>query len=637
MIARLLLILLFVSPAFGRVTVPTWMKAVAAEASKAVPAKSRGVVLLDERTVTVTAAGEVRSTTRRVIRITATSGRDLAVVGVPFDRENRLVRLRGWAIGADGQEYQVAERDASEISAYDSELYADDRMKVLRLPSNEPGSVIGYEYESIERPYGLQDLWYFQGELPVRRARYVLTLPHGWTYDARWIHREETAPQKSAGTLVWELTDVPGLEAEPSAPALHAVSGRMGITFLSPQGGTAHRAWSDVARWYGQLAEPRTAVTPSVDRKARELTEGVESDFARVAALARFAQRDVRYVAIEIGIGSYQPHAADAVLSTLYGDCKDKVTLLTSMLRVIGIEARPVLVNSNRGVVDDRFASRLSFNHVIVAIPLPADAPKNLPAAKEGQLYFDPTHEYVPLGLLPVYLQGNRGLVVGQEESRLTELPVHLPAVSRLTRTARLALSTEGTLSGSFEEIRTGAIAADYRASLAALNTHERREFVARAVAFNLDAHVLSDLTIENLDDSSQDLRITYRVSAPAYARAAGGMLLVRPRVIGRKAELLVDLEDRKQDYVTEGSSRQTDDIEIKVPPGMAAVELPSARNVAIPGLSYTSESLFAEGTLRYKRSFEMNRVQVAKKDLPAFNAAFAEILADERASAVLK
>ncbi|HET8797066.1 MAG TPA: DUF3857 domain-containing protein, partial [Thermoanaerobaculia bacterium] len=266
MIARLLLVLFCATPLFARINIPDWMKAAAAEPQQKYSEKTKGVILLDERIVTVSAAGEVRTTTRRVTRILSTAGRELALVGVPFDNEMKLIRMRGWSIGPDGLQYQVAERDATEMSVYDGELYADDRMKVLRLPSTEPGSVVGYEYEHIERPYGSQDLWYFQGELPVVRARYSLTLPQGWTYDARWIHREPLEPRQSGSGFVWELAAVPAIEPEPGAPSVAALSGRMGITFLSPAGSPAHRTWNDVARWYASLVAPRAMVTPAIEQ-----------------------------------------------------------------------------------------------------------------------------------------------------------------------------------------------------------------------------------------------------------------------------------------------------------------------------------------------------------------------------------
>jgi len=62
------------------------------------------------------------------------------------------------------------------------------------------------------------------------------------------------------------------------------------------------------------------------------LTSGISDPVAKIGALADYMQHQMRYVAIEIGIGGWQPHPAADVFSHQYGDCKDKATLLSSML-----------------------------------------------------------------------------------------------------------------------------------------------------------------------------------------------------------------------------------------------------------------------------------------------------------------
>ena len=42
-------------------------------------------------------------------------------------------------------------------------------------------------------------------------------------------------------------------------------------------------------------------------------------------------QQQIRYVGIEIGIGGWQPHAAQDIFRSRYGDCKDKATLTIAM------------------------------------------------------------------------------------------------------------------------------------------------------------------------------------------------------------------------------------------------------------------------------------------------------------------
>src|SRR5437868_9894168 len=88
-------------------------------------------------------------------------------------------------------------------------------------------------------------------------------------------------------------------------------------------------------------------------------------------ALALFVQHDVRYVAIELGIGGWQPHTAADVFSHHYGDCKDKATLLSSMLKQVGIESFYVVINAERGSVTPQSpASVGAFNHAVLAIQL---------------------------------------------------------------------------------------------------------------------------------------------------------------------------------------------------------------------------------------------------------------------------
>ncbi|HKR62475.1 MAG TPA: DUF3857 and transglutaminase domain-containing protein [Thermoanaerobaculia bacterium] len=626
-------LLFFAVASHAAVKVPDWMQAAAAEPIPKYADKVPGVALLDETNVTVRGDNEIRTLRRVVYKILGTSGRDLGTLVLPFGGDTKLEHMDAWSIASSGQ-YHVKERDGVESAAFDGELYADNKLKMLRVPAAEPGSIIAYEYEVSSRPLAMQDVWLFQSSVPVRHARYTLTLPDGWRQETKWRNATAVEPKRSGASLVWELTDIPGIEDEVGAPTLRAIAGAMGVTLVSPNG-VAHKTWGDVAKWYEGLAEPRRAVSSPIAAKATALTASATKTYDKIAALARFAQRDVRYVAIAIGIGSHQPHAADAILSTLYGDCKDKVTLLSSMLSAIGVKSHYVLVHSERGVAEDTFPTLYAFNHAIIAIELPADAPKGLQASANGTLFFDPTDPFTPIGLLPTSLQGSRGLVV--PGNALTVLPSHTPEANQLLRSAKLSLTTDGALEGEVREVRTGALAAYYRATIAGLSDAERRQYVDRLLSYHLDQHSIRDYAVENLDDPSRELVVRYSFSAPRYARSAAGMLLVRPRVLGSKPEAALDLSERKQDYVTEGPSQQIDDVEITLPNGLTADELPPPRKLDTPAIAYSSESTFDKGTLRYKRKYELKQYVITREKLPELNKTFAEILADERTSAVFK
>ena len=91
-------------------------------------------------------------------------------------------------------------------------------------------------------------------------------------------------------------------------------------------------------------------------RQARELVAGIAGRRERLAALLDFARRQVRYVAVEVGIGGFRPHRPREVLGRGWGDCKDKALLLVELLREAGIEAYPVLIRAGaEGRVDRDF------------------------------------------------------------------------------------------------------------------------------------------------------------------------------------------------------------------------------------------------------------------------------------------
>jgi transglutaminase-like putative cysteine protease len=566
-----------------------------------------------------------------VVRIQTNAGRDYGHAVVAFDNETKLQSLRGWSIDPKGAPYEVKERDAVETQPFDFELYSDTKVKVLRIPAAAPGSVIAYEYTRRERPFVHQALWHFQETIPVLHARLEFGMPSGWSHEVHWSNY--TPVEAKDGVL--DLRDIPAIFDEPRMPAADALAGRAAVMFISPNSST--RGWNDVASFFHRLASVRGETTPQMQAKVRELVKpGSQAESIR--ALARFAQRDVRYVAIEIGIGGYQPHAAGDVFRNRYGDCKDKATLLKTMLKEIGVESYWVLVHTTRGVVDTKLPVVGAFNHVILAVATPDKTHATIEHPSLGKLVlFDPTSTTTPFGYLPSYLQESQGLLVTAAGGELIAMPAHAADANQLHRKATLQLDAAGTLTGTIEETRTGRIAAEMRYELSALNTIDRMRRLESMVGAHLTNYTISSVSIEGLDNPESDLVIRYDLTATNYARRVADMLLLRPRVLGQKPEAIVDVRNRKYGYVTEGPSVQTDDVEIVLAPPLVVDELPPAVNVATPAVQYASASELKEGKLRYKRKYALQTWFVPKERLPELNQAFSKILADERASAVLK
>ena len=184
---------------------------------------------------------------------------------------------------------------------------------------------------------------------------------------------------------------------------------------------TTFESWEQVGRWYASLEKDRRAPTPEVRAEAQELTKGLNGDLEKTEALYDFVAKDFRYVSLSLGVGRYQPHPASEVLHDQYGDCKDKHTLLASLLEAEGLHAWSVLINSTRKL-DPDVPSPSQFDHVITMLPL----------GKE-EVWMDTTSEVAPFRLLAYSLRKKQALVIPPAEPpssvapHLEETPADTP------------------------------------------------------------------------------------------------------------------------------------------------------------------------------------------------------------------
>jgi hypothetical protein len=631
-------------PAFAGV--PGWMLDASRQPLGVYPPDTRAVVLLDETVTTVRDNGEVVTVYRRVVKILSTRGREFGTARVHFDTETRLSNFRAYSIAADGQQYEVKEKEAIETMPYNGELYSDNRLKLIRIPAAEPGAIVGYEYEQKQRPYIFQDHWYFQEDVPVKKARYILQMPAGWEHKAHWRNFPEQQPAIAGNSLVWELNDIPANKMdEDYRPAFGAVAGRMYVTYFSPTGiGKDYRDWAGIGAWYNGLTADRRVPSAEMQRKVQELTAGRPAMLDKIRALTAFAQREVRYVAIEIGIGGHQPHRAAEVFANRYGDCKDKATVLSTMLKEIGVDSYYVIIHNERGVVEKDFPTPF-MNHAILAIRLPDPAPadaKTLPALfrheKLGPLViFDPTDDTTPFGQLPPYLQDTYALLVAPEKGELIRIPLQAPETTRRDRVARLQLGPDGVLSGEVVETRTGFLANRSRQNLLSMAVNERVKYAERYLSNYLNGYKIRDFQIENLNDAEKELVFRLSFEAPNYAKSMGTMLLVRPRVMGTMVDATFDLKDRKYPVELTGTSDETDEFHITLPPGFAVDELPPPVAAEIAPASYRSRTQFKDNVLTYQREYKVKEVMIRVERLKELKGFFSMISADERGAAVLK
>ena len=559
--------------------------------------------------------------------------------------------MRGWCIPAQGKDYEVKDKEAIEISLPKidgSELVSDVKEKILRIPAADPGNIIGYEYEEEDQPFVLQDVWSFQETNPVREAHYSLQLPSGWEYKATWINFPEVKPTQAGNQAQWVVSDIKAIKPENEMPPMRAVAGLLVLSFVPPGGGAnrGFQNWREMGHWEAGLEQGRRDASPEIKQKVAALTSPAATQLAKMQALAKFVQSDIRYVAIELGIGGWQPHPAPEIFMHRYGDCKDKATLLSSMLHEIGVDSFFVSINTERGgAAPDRPPMIGWFNHEILAVRLP-DVVKDsslvavLEHPKLGRLLiFDPTDEWTPFGQLRGELQSNYGLLVTPEGGELAKLPQLPTTRTGVQRTAKLKLSPNGTLSGEFLETRLGDSGLWQRMTLkSATKEADKIKPIETLLSHSLSTFQITKANVLNLNLTDQPFGYQYSLVAENYAKNAGNLMLVRPRVLGSKSsDLLETKEPRKYPVEFGGPSRDTDTFEIALPAGYEVDDLPPPVDADYGFASYHSKTEVAGNTLRYTRTFEVKELSVPLNKVEELKKLYRVIAGDERNTAVLK
>jgi len=640
----------FAPPALAD-SAPEWLRAAAQEKLPDYDKDTNAVILLDETRTTVHDNGEIDTLHRVAIRLLRPEARrEYGGIAVDFDKDTKISYLKAWTIESNGHEIAVGDKDTTERGYLSDIEYIDVKVRALQFPEANPGNVVGYEYVQRERPEIFEDIWGFQSTSPIHRSRFTLQLPPGWEFNTLWGNHAEQQPQSSgANTYAWEITDSPAIEVEPQMPPWTVIEGHMIVKYFTRDPKMRPKtsgSWNDIALWYQGLIEPRRVATPEIKSKVAELTSGLQDPIDKIRALASFAQRQIRYQAVEIGIGGHQPHAAGDTFQHRYGDCKDKATLLNTMLQEIGIQSYNVMISPERGVVRPDFPL-LYFGHSIIAIHLPdniSDAGLygivNDPQLGR-LLFFDPTDEYLPVGYLPWELQDNDALVVTANGGKLVHIPLFPSAANRLVRTAKLNLNATGDLSGEIHEMEWGGPAAQRREEFLDVQPAKRAEIFDHFLAGFLNNFNLTGATLGNLEQNDESFVLDYKFVSTGYASSAGDLLFVRPRVVGDKStsylRLFTQQKPRKYPIQFEEATRQDDVFDITLPPGYVVDGLPKPVQAECDYATYKSETSVVNGVMHYKRSFEIKDVTIPTEKLPAIRDFLQQVAADQSTSAVLR
>lgn len=496
---------------------------------------------------------------------------------VSFQGDRQVVTLRAAKVYRGGSLTRVDEAVESGETGMSNPalaMYSSQRTFYVNFPRLSAGDVVELRLrvEDVAPRNEIADYFgeieYMQSDEPLANREYVLITPktksfHFFASPLPGLI-QENKEEGDQRIYRFSAASVAPLGPEPAMPPWASVLAQVHVSTFN--------AWGDVGAWYWGLAREKMDVDDEVRAKVKEITKGLTSERDKIKAVYDYVTR-LRYVALEFGIEGIRPRRCALTMARGWGDCKDKATVIVTMLRELGIPATLVLVRTGmRGNIESRPASLAPFDHAIAYVP-------------SQDLYLDGTAEHTGMNELPVFDRGAFALQINEGKPKLVRLPQPSPEESNIKRKIEVTLGGDGTAQVSLDADITGAYAPDYRVRYIAEGT--RRERVTRDLAGEFGTLELlggkAGLEMNDLDDANQPVHWKARGKAQSFARREGESFSLPAAPVLDLAQKYASLSSRKLDVVIPALSMREDEWTVKLAPGMNITRVPLALSKDTP------------------------------------------------------
>lgn len=486
-----------------------------------------------------------------------------------YESERQRVQLRGARVyRKNGKIDEAIEWGEGPADDPTISMYTSARAFYVQFPRLDAGDVVELRYriDDVTPRNEFADYFgeivYLQGLDPMANAEYVLSTPKSRKIYVDVQHPGlERQTSTSGGRTIHRFfaKTVPAVQPEPEMPPLSEVLGFVHVS--------TYATWEELGRWYWGLVKDQFDLDDETRKLARRITEGKTTDLEKVSAVYDWVIRNTRYVALEFGIYGYKPRRCVQTVARGWGDCKDKATVIVTLLKELGIPSTLVVLRTRlRGDFRSRLPSFAPFDHAIAYVP-------------SLGLFLDGTAEHTGPMELPRMDLGALGLFVGPEGTELRVLPNADPEKNFVRRsvTARLSPNGEARLELDYET--SGFVSAEWRRryhAQATLRARVSSDLGGEYPGFEL-APGPRGLQTSNLGDALEPVRIRIAGSTKTFARREGDELSMAVTPSLRLTPKFASLSRRTQPVVTESFTTTEETVVVELPEGARVVSAPTS------------------------------------------------------------
>ncbi len=589
------------------------------------------LVLFNHFSHDVLPTGQSRYTTHQVVKILTERGiQKYGDIAIPYQPTSQNIEVNiARTIAADGTVLHPpgeAFNDVTPPGLLSYNLYSDAMWRVISMVGLAPGVCIEYQVTLEDKVAGgeswIMGGYNFQSTEVTLETSYALQMPRAWhlqwqmTNDiSRFTPLEPQVSYTEDDTVIyiWRYGETPALELEEGMPHINDIAPRLRYSSIAD--------WDDVYTWYKELAKGRYTPDADIEEKVRELTRNLETDEAKIRAIYHFVASNIRYVGIELGQSAYQPSHAAEVFQMQYGDCKDKTTLLISMLDLVGIKAYPCLISTApHERVNTRLPFLSQFNHIIAAVP----------TGPSAYIWLDATAATCSYGDLPYSVQGRTGFLISDTHGTFVDTPVFSAASNRFVSTTELMLNSEGAVQGTLHIQTSGQYSLNTRWTYQQMHPTAVKTALATELSQQFPGIQVEWCDMSDLSDLNTPVEINLGFYVENYAKLSGSNMLL-PLPIDEFSAYAETFADKHRTYSLDfGYPMQIEKtIRIQIPEGWTAV-LPENIHRIVEIAELRRQYKQVENIITYQLVFTLNNRTLPAEAYSAAKSLFVSLASED-------
>ncbi len=321
---------------------------------------------------------------------------------------------------------EIKVKDFKTQEVFEDDIFYQDLFSTSFIyPSLRQGAITKLKYTlDISEPH------FFPFEIvkryyPVENFEFVINADKNVEFDTKYFYTDSsnidfTKVEKGGRYIyTWKASNINSYKKENRSPDylcfLPQIIPYIKSYKLNNNNINVFRNIDDLFAWQNEkVAKIDHKHTDAMIETTNSLVKDCKSDHEKVAAIYRWVQNNIKYVANEYALGGFVPRHPYMVFDKRYGDCKDMATIIVELLDIAGIKAYYTWVGTrDLPYTYQQIPTNKVTNHMIATY------------IENGQYYFlDATNPYIPLEIPSSFIQGKESMIrISNEKYEIRKVP----------------------------------------------------------------------------------------------------------------------------------------------------------------------------------------------------------------------